>query len=120
EYALTRSLRNRFDEQRKRQGHAREVGDALDDPKRRGRYAAIREDLFGAPLMQRQRERERVGARVRNVQVLAQRGDVRLAAGTVQPLRHVEHDVGTCERKLLRKEFVGFETDDVAEKTQRL
>src|SRR5467141_3765330 len=57
---------------------------------------------------------------VRNVQVLAQRGDVRLATGAVQSLRHVEDDVGTCERELLRKELVGFETDDVAEETQSL
>ena len=70
--------------------------------------------------MQCQRECERVGAGVRNVQVLAQRGDVRLATRPVQSLGHIEDDVGTGERKFLRQEFVGFETNDGAKETQSL
>src|SRR5205085_7147996 len=55
-----------------------------------------------------------------NFQVLAQRGDVRFPAGTVQPLGHVEDDVRMREREFLREEFVGFETDDGTEETESL
>src|SRR5262249_29690973 len=105
---------------RERERYPVEILDSLDHAEWRGRHAAVGENLLGAALVQRQRERKRIGARVRNVQVFAQRRDVRLAAGTVKSLRHVEDDVGMRERKFLRKEFIGFEALDVAEETQRL
>jgi len=38
----------------------------------------------------------------------------------VEPLRHVEDEIGACEDHLLRKELIGFEPDDGAEETERL
>src|SRR5437773_40359 len=49
-----------------------------------------------------------------------ERGDVRCTTGAVQPLGHVEDDVGTCERKFLREEFVGLESNHGAEETESL
>ncbi len=70
--------------------------------------------------MERERERERVGARVGDAQVLANRRDERFATLAVQPLGQVEHEIGTVERQLLREELVGLEADDGAKCTERL
>src|SRR5207247_416226 len=53
-------------------------------------------------------------------QKFADRRDVGLAVGTVEALRHVEHEVRAGEGDFLREGEVGFETDDVAEETQSL
>ena len=74
-----------------------QVGGAGHDAERRGRHAAVGEDLLGASLVKREPEGERVAARVRDLQVLADRRDVRLAARTARPLGNVEDDVGAGE-----------------------
>src|SRR6266702_3569206 len=83
----------------------------------RGRYAAVGEDLLRPSLVKCERQCQRVGAGIGDVQVLAQRRHVRLAAGAVQALGHVEDNLGVCERKFLREEFVRFESNDVTEET---
>jgi len=95
-------------------------GDALDDPKRRGRYSAIREDFFGASLVQRQRERERVGAGVRNVQVLAQRGTCDSRQGPCSPSAMLNTMSGRASESFCGKNSSASSRMTVAEKTQSL
>ena len=57
---------------------------------------------------------------VRDVQVLADRGDEGFTTLAVESLGHVENDVGASEHDVLRKELVGFEADYIAEETERL
>ncbi len=70
--------------------------------------------------MERERERERVGPRVRDVQVLADRRNERFAILAVEPFGHVEHEVGPGEGELLREGPIGFEPDDGADETESL
>jgi len=65
--------------------------------------------------VQRERQRERVAARVADVEILADRGDEGFAVQAVQALRHVEDDVGTGESELVREGLVGLEAGHAAE-----
>ena len=120
EHALAGTLRDRLHEHRERQPQALQVVGRLDARERRGGYAAIRQDFLGARLVEREPECERVGAGVRDVQILADGGDERFAALTAQSFRHVEHQIGSLEVELLWEEWVGFETDHAAEETESL
>jgi hypothetical protein len=86
---------------------------------RRGDFV-IGENLLGACLVQRQRQRERVARGVRDVQVFADRGDVRFAILAVQPFGHVEDELDARARKFLREGGVGVKSDDAAEETKSL
>src|SRR6266566_3859701 len=46
------------------------------------------------------------------------RRDERFAALAVEPFGHVEDEIGASEDEVLRKELVGFESDDAAEETE--
>ena len=79
--------------------------------KRRGGDAVAREDLLRPRLVEAERERERVAARVGNAEELADRGDVRLAIRAVQAFGDVEDDVGARGAEPLGKVFVRLEAD---------
>src|SRR3989454_2115327 len=49
---------------------------------------------------------------------LADRRDERFAALAVEPFGHVENEIGASEDEVLRKELVGFESDDAAERSE--
>ena len=70
--------------------------------------------------MERERERERVGPRVRDVPVLADRRNKRFPILAVQAFGDVEDEVGPGEGELLREGLIGFEPDDGAEETESL
>src|SRR5206468_10417480 len=76
--------------------------------------------ILGARLVKGERESERVRARVRNAQVLADRRHQRLTTLATQSLGHVEHQIGTGQGDFLREERIGFEPDDAAEETESL
>jgi len=102
------------------QRHALDLSRRLDAGERRRGNTTIRQRLLGPTLVQRQRQRERVRACVRDVHVLADRRDERFAALAVEPFGHVENEIGASEDEVLRKELVGFESDDAAEETESL
>src|SRR5438067_670344 len=120
EHTLSRSLRDRLDEHGVGQRHALDLSRRLDAGERRRGNTTVRQRLLGPTLVQRQRQRERVRACVRDVHVLADRRDERFAALAVEPFGHVENEIGASEDEVLRKELVGFESDDAAEETESL
>src|SRR5881394_57004 len=98
----TGSLRHGLHEHGKRQRQPVYVVRRVEAGERSGGDAAEGERLLGAPFVQRERERERIGAGVGDAQVLADRRNERLTTVAAEPFGHVEHEIGAGERELLR------------------
>jgi hypothetical protein len=85
----------------------------------RGGDAAVAQDLFGAPLVQREAECQRVRGVIRDAEELADRRDVALAVGAIEPLRDVEDEVGADQREAGGEHLVGLEAVDLPHAAER-
>ena len=72
------------------------------------------EDVLRPRLVEAERERERVAARVRDVEELADRRNVGLAIRAVEAFGDVEDDVGSLGAEALGEVFGRLEADHVA------
>ena len=72
----------------------------------------LEQHLLRPPLVEAEREGERVGGVVRDAEELADGRDVPLAVRAVEPLGDVEHEVGSGSAELLREALVRLEEHD--------
>src|SRR6185437_12074263 len=91
----------------------------LDERERRVRHSVNAQQLLGARLVEAEGEAERIAARVRKAEELADRGHVGFAIWPVKTFGDVEDDVGSFGAKALGKGFVGLETDHLARGGER-
>src|SRR6185437_4346521 len=91
--------------------HRGDFGGVPDEREGRRRYAMVRQKFLRPRLVETERERERIGARVGDAEKFANCGNVRFAIRAAQSLRNVEDDVRLSRPQPLRKVRVGLETD---------
>jgi hypothetical protein len=97
-----------------------EIARRRDECPVRSGNAARAENLLGACLVEAEREREGIAARVGDAVELADRGDVGFAIGSAQTLGNIEYDVGAGIAEP-EGEVVGrFESDDFTVAGERI
>ena len=117
--ALARALEAGFTKSGKGSVHLPRVGRAPGQDEGRRGHAVIREDLLGAPLVEREAEGQRVGGVVGDAEELADRGDVPLAVRAVEALGDVEDEVRPDQREPRGEAVVGLEPVDLADGAER-
>ncbi len=87
---------------------------SVDDLELGRRYPVVEKALFGPRLVETDPQRQRVTAGIGDTPELAEGGDVRLTAGTPQPFREVEDDIGPGPAQGLGEARVGLQPDHLA------